>query len=178
MKQETTFQTAEAMSIEPTTTVNDASLAALVGVSARRIRQLVESGDLTRHARNEFQLGPALRELLDHAAGDGANGALMRERVRATKAAADLRELEVAKQRGEVAPIEEFAAVQANTAMLIRTNLLNIPARAVLRLLGESDETTFKRVLREEITLALHAAYDSIKSRTKDDLADTEEAPE
>jgi phage terminase Nu1 subunit (DNA packaging protein) len=157
------------MSIEPTTTVNDSTLAALLGISTRRIRQLVESGDLTRTGRNEFQLGAAIRELLDHASGDGANGALMRERVRATKAAADLREIEVAKARGEVARVQDFERVQAHTAMLVRTNMLNIPSRAVLRLMGETDETRFKRALREEIVAALHAAYEAIKTRNIDE---------
>lgn len=173
----THFQTAKRMKLDPTTTVDDTTLAALVGVSARRIRQLVESGDLTRHDRNEFQLGPALRELLDHAGGAGASGALMRERVRATKAGADLRELEVAKARGEVAYIGDFERVQASTNMLIRTNMLNIPTRAAPRLVGETDETRFKQVLRDEIILALRSAAESIKARTQDDLADEEESP-
>lgn len=158
------------MTIEPTTTVDDTTLAALLGVSTRRIRQLVESGDLTRTGRNEFHLGPALCELLEHAAGAGAGGALVRERVRATKAAADLRELEVAKARSAVAAIADFQAVQASTAMLIRTNMLNIPARAALRLVGESDEARFKQVLREEIILALQSARDAILNRTSEDV--------
>jgi phage terminase Nu1 subunit (DNA packaging protein) len=167
------------MTIEPTTTVNDATLAALLGISTRRIRQLVESGDLTRAARNEFTLSVALRELLDHAAGDGANGALMRERVRATKASADLREIEVAKARGEVARVEDFERVQGHTAMLVRTNMLNIPSRAVLRLIGETDETRFKQALREEIVLALRAAYDAIKSRDIEEAVNQDlEAPD
>jgi phage terminase Nu1 subunit (DNA packaging protein) len=167
------------MNIEPTTTVNDATLAALLGMSTRRVRQLVESGDLTRTGRNEFQLGAALRELLDHAAGEGANGALIRERVRATKAAADLREIEVAKARGEVARVEDFERVQGHTAMLVRTNMLNIPGRAVVRLIGETDEARFKQALRDEIVLALRAAYDAIKRRTIEVAVTYEpEAPE
>lgn len=149
------------MKIEPTTPVDDATLAALLGVSARRIRQLVESGDLTRSARNEFHLGQAMRELLDLAAGDGANGALMRERVRATKAAADLRELEVAKARGEVSYIEDFERVQNARYLLIRQNLLNVPTRAMLQLLGCHDETEFKTKLRAEIVQALRASVEA-----------------
>lgn len=162
------------MKIEPTTIVDDTTLAALAGVSARRIRQLVESGDLTRHGRNEFQLGPALRELLDHAAGDGASGSLMRERTRATKAMADMRELEFAKARSLIAPIAEFEAVQASSYTLISTNMLNVPTRAVLRLLGETSEARFKEVLREEIILGLRAAADAAAVMRKDDTEELE----
>jgi phage terminase Nu1 subunit (DNA packaging protein) len=169
----TTFRKFQ-MNIEPTTTVDDATLAALIGVSARRIRQLVEAGELSRAGRNAFQLGPALRELLVHAAGDGASGALITQRTRATKAAADLREIDVAKARGEVARVEDFRRVQGHTAMLVRTNMLNIPSRAVLRLIGETDETRFKHALREEIVLALRAAYDAIKSRNIEEAVNHE----
>lgn len=152
------FQISNRMKIEPTTPVDDSTLAALLGVSARRIRQLAEAGDLTRTGRNEFHLGQALRELLDHAAGDGANGALMRERVRATKAAADLRELEVAKAKGEVSYVADFERAWSQRCTLIRQNMLNVPTRAVLRLLGSNDEAHFKATLRAEIVSALQAA--------------------
>lgn len=164
------------MTIDPTTTVNDSTLAALLGVSTRRIRQLVESGDLTRTGRNEFALGPALRELLDHAAGEGANGALMRERVRATKGAADLRELEVAKARGEVARVEDFHRVWSQRCALIRQNMLNVPARAVLQLLGCHDEAQFKATLRAEIVSALKAAAAPIQVGHLDHQGDDSDA--
>jgi phage terminase Nu1 subunit (DNA packaging protein) len=160
------------MKIEPTTIVDDATLAALVGVSARRIRQLVEAGDITRVARNQFHLGPARRELLEQAAGEGTSGELIRERVRATKAAADLREIEVLKARGELARIEDFRRVQSARNFVIRQNMLNVPTRAVLQLLGCTDETEFKTKLRAEIIQALRTAYE-----TRVDLEAVESTP-
>lgn len=70
-------------------------------------------------------------------------------------------ELELANAAGAVAPVAEFKRVQAARAAMVRQNVMNVSARAVLRLLGETDETTFKRVLREELTLALNTAYET-----------------
>jgi phage terminase Nu1 subunit (DNA packaging protein) len=64
-------------------------------------------------------------------------------------------ELEFAKARGEVAPVREFERATAKLMAAIRANVMNVPARAVLQLLGETDETTFKQTLRAELTLAL-----------------------
>lgn len=64
-------------------------------------------------------------------------------------------ELEFAKARGEVAPVYEFERAQAKMMAVIRTNIMNVPARAVLQLLGERDETVFKTTLRAELILAL-----------------------
>lgn len=64
-------------------------------------------------------------------------------------------ELEFAKARGEVATVGEFKRAQAKMMAAIRANVMNVPARAVLQLLGETDETTFKARLRAELTLAL-----------------------
>lgn len=81
-------------------------------------------------------------------------------------------ELALAKELGLVAPIAEFERAQAATFALIRTNLMNVPVRAVMQLLGETDEDTFKRKLRAEIVLALETA-----STQAVDLATEEDEP-
>lgn len=64
-------------------------------------------------------------------------------------------ELEFAKARGEVAPVAEFERAQARMMATIRTNVMNVAQRAVLQLLGETDEARFKQRLRAELALAL-----------------------
>lgn len=158
-------------SVTPETLITDTELAALVGCSSRRIRQLVESGDLERVARGKFALGPSLRALIDQAAGTGS--ALIRERTRATKAAADLRELELANARGEVASVAAFHAVQAHTALMIRTGMLNVPQRVVSQIVGSTDEVQIKAALRKEIVLALHNAKQTVESTTAEDILES-----
>ena len=64
-------------------------------------------------------------------------------------------ELDFARARGEVAPVREFERAQSRMMAAIRTNVMNVAQRAVLQLLGETDEARFKQALRAELTLAL-----------------------
>lgn len=67
-------------------------------------------------------------------------------------------ELEVAKAKGEVAPINEFRMAQSKRMAVIRQNVMNVPARVVTQLLGCTDELEFKQKLRAELALALETA--------------------
>lgn len=78
-------------------------------------------------------------------------------------------ELEFAKAKGEVAPVREFERATAKLMASIQANVMNVPARAVLQLLGETDETTFKQSLRAELILALEQS-----SQAEIDLDDDE----
>lgn len=153
------FQASFMNIIAPDTIVTESALAALAGVSARRIRQLIEAGDLERVAPGRLALGPSVRQLIDLAAGTGSE--LQRERTRAVRAQADMRELELAKARGQVASIDNFERVTTARNAVIRINMLNVVQRAALQLVGETDETAFKRKLRAEITLALQSAAET-----------------
>lgn len=79
-------------------------------------------------------------------------------RVRKQKAETELAELELATKKGEVALISEFEQVQAMVFAAIRANIMNVPQRAVLQLLGETDERVFKEKLKAELVLALETS--------------------
>lgn len=158
------------MTVAAETLVTDAQLAAILDVSARRIRQLVESGTLERVERGRFELGPSIRALLEHAAGTGSE--LQRERTRKLRADADMSELELARRKSQVALISEFERVQTARAAIIRANVLLVAQRAVLRLLGESDESKWKAVMREELTLALKTAAEADVDITEEETPD------
>jgi phage terminase Nu1 subunit (DNA packaging protein) len=81
-------------------------------------------------------------------------------------------ELDLAKKRGEVATIRDFERAQAKAFAEIRANVMNVPQRVVLQLLGCGDETEFKAKLRAELTLALQAAAEA--DLTLPDEDDTE----
>lgn len=154
----------------PQALVTDAQLAAIVGVEPRQIRRYAEAGTIERDGRNRYKLADAVQALMAEASGSGS--ALTRARTRKVEAEATITELELAKARGEVATIEQFTKVQAHTAALIRTNCLNVPSRAVTQLIGETDETRFKAVLRAEIIGALKSAHTEILSTTAEELKD------
>jgi len=149
--------------------VTDADLAALAGVSARHIRRL----GLPKMGRNAYRLGDAFAALLEGLSGGDAGAELTKERVRLVKAQADKAEMEYALARSEIAPVRDFERATAKLMAAIRANILNVPARAVLQLLGETDETTFKARLRAELVLALEQS-----AQAEFDLDDDEDEGE
>lgn len=66
-------------------------------------------------------------------------------------------ELALAREMGEVAPIEQFERAMANVFAELRGKLRQIPSRAAPRVLGQIDDNAVKKILLEEIDLALEA---------------------
>lgn len=79
-------------------------------------------------------------------------------KLRKQKAETELAELELAEKKGEVALIAEFERAQSMVFAAIRANIMNVPQRAVLQLLGETDERAFKEKLKAELILALETS--------------------
>lgn len=145
--------------ISADTLVTDTQLASLAGVSARRIRQLAEDGRLERNGRNEYVLGPAIRRLIEDAAGSGS--ALQRERTRKLAADATLAELELAKAMQAVAPLDEITRAWSRKMAVIRQLVLTVPARVAMSLVGERSEIKIKQSLTNELTDALRRAAET-----------------
>ena len=137
-------------------TVSDRDLAQLAGVSDRRIRAMAEAGILERHGRGKYLLGPSIRALLNNAADNASE--LQRERTRKMAADADLAELEYARRKNLIAPVAQMQLALENIFALVRASMLNIPQRAVMQLIGETNEGRFKEVLLGEIDSALRMA--------------------
>lgn len=96
----------------------------------------------------------------NQAAGDAPTDLIEIEK-RTASAKMQKAELELAKARGEVAPIRDFERAQSKAFAEIRTNVMNVAQRVVIQLLGETNESVFKKKLRAELTLALQAAADA-----------------
>lgn len=114
----------------------------------------------------EWQFNTAqIAKWLQDKAADDATGEIPDDinllKLRKAKAETELAELELAEKRGQVALIAEFERAQAVVFGIIRSNMMNIPQRAVLQLLGETDARIFKEKLKAEIVLALETAAEA-----------------
>lgn len=146
--------------------VNKQALADLLGVSTPTIDQWVRAGCpiVQRGAKGVaaiFNTADVSRWRIDKAAEDAGGGAKADEselKLRKLAAEAGKAELELAKARGEVAPVADFERATSAMMASIRANMRNVPGRSVLQLLGCTDEKEFKRILMAEIDLALSAA--------------------
>lgn len=122
----------------------------------------------------EFNTAAVAQWLREQARQEGAGNILADEsELKRRKLAAETAkaELELAKARSEVAPVREFERVSAAMDTAIRTNVLNVPARAVLQLLGCTDEAEFKAKLRAELVLALDTAAETDLNVSAEDEA-------
>jgi phage terminase Nu1 subunit (DNA packaging protein) len=165
--------------------VNRTQLAEVFGVSMPTVDGWVRAGCpvVQRGSRGvewQFETADVAKWRQDRAVTD-ATGDTQQDGAeidRRTKRARMLQaELELAESMKQVAPVDEFKRVQAARAAMVRQNVMNVAARAVLRLLGETDESTFKRVLRDELTLALRTAYETpVELPDEDDGGDDADA--
>lgn len=153
------------MSTTGTPTYPLGTIAKLLMMTERRVNQLSADGVIPKAERGRYELAPAvqgyIRFLQDRTIRGGGGITAIDyhvEKGRLTKAQADVAELEVATARGDVALIREFERAQSMAMAAIRANVMNVPTRAVMQLLGCTDETEFKEKLRAELMLALETA--------------------
>lgn len=161
--------------------LNRSSLAEHLAVSPPTIDRWVKDGMpvVQRGARGIewiFDIADVIRwyaqRAVEQAAGNEPTDLAEIER-RTAFAKMEMSELELAKKREEVATIRDFERAQAKAFAEIRTNVMNVPQRVVLQLLGETDETEFKAKLRAELTLALQAAAEADLTLSEEDEADS-----
>lgn len=149
--------------------LNRAELAKHMGVSVVTIDAWRDDGmpvDVRgdRGVAWQFDLAEVIKWRIDRAKDAAQSDAPddLQQIEKRTAAAKMLKaELELAQARGDVAPIREFERAQAKAFAEVRANVMNVPQRVVIQLLGETNETRFKQVLRDELTLALQAAAEA-----------------
>jgi phage terminase Nu1 subunit (DNA packaging protein) len=150
--------------------VNRSDLAEINGVSMPTIDDWVRRGCpvVQRGGRGRaWQFNTAdvrnwreddIRSETSHTSNANKEELLLRKLAAETEQA----ELDLAKAKDEVVPVEQLERALVKAFGEVRAGMRNVvPGRAVSRLLGETDETTFKAVLLEEIDHALEALADS-----------------
>ena len=160
--------------------VNKAGLAGVFGVSLVTIEAWLRNGcpAETKGAGKgkpwvfDTATVAAWREALaaEEAGGDETKteDALTRRKLLAQTLSA---ELAYANERGLVAPVAEFERARAHTFAKIRQNVLAIPQRVALSLVGEKSEARIKEVLKAELV-------DALRQSTKNDAHDEGEEVE
>lgn len=117
----------------------------------------------------------------DDKAREEAGGATTKDekalRLRGLEARTLRDELDLAKARAEVVPVEQYERALTMACAELRTGMRNVPGRAVRMLIGETDETRFKSVLLAEIDQALEGMANT-RPFDEDDLEFDDEETE
>jgi phage terminase Nu1 subunit (DNA packaging protein) len=143
--------------------VNRSQLADVFGVSLPTVDNWVKAGApvVQRGSRGTewvFNTADVARWMKDRAVESATGTAtadeaeLNRRRMRAETERA---ELALAKDKNQVAPLDQVERMVSRAFSQVRAGMRNIPGRVVAALIGETDERTFKRILLEEIDQVL-----------------------
>lgn len=139
--------------------VSRRDLAAVFGVSLPTIDTWVRQGCPfdQRGGRGKewtFDTADVARWREERAAADAGSQDVDLEKLKARRALAEcmLAELELAKAQGSVAPLEQMERAVTRAVAEVQINLRGrLITRLVTQLIGETDETTFKRVALAEV---------------------------
>jgi terminase small subunit / prophage DNA-packing protein len=141
--------------------ISAADLAALLGLSERRLRDLAAAGILARAARGQYRFGASVRQYVAHlreiAAGRGSAAGdldLVQERARLAKERADATAMKNAISRGELLPADEVERTWTALLREVRSGCLALPPRIGSRL---GLDRAGVDIVREEVYGALDA---------------------
>jgi phage terminase Nu1 subunit (DNA packaging protein) len=139
-------------------TVNVTRVAAALNLSEQRIHQLVKEG-LPREARGQYDpvkcmlfyiryLQAAL-EKKSVPMADGGYAGEREERVRLLRAEADLKEIELAKERSQLVAIQDVEKEMTDLVLTTKARIMAIPPRLAPELVGECSRVMIQAKLEK-----------------------------
>ena len=141
--------------------VTPAEAAAFIQVPERTFYRLVETGIIPKAGDGEYILGEVVESYWRN---QFDTEGLKAAQTRLTTAQAELKELELAEQRGELHRASAIAKVWADNVLNAKKKLLAIPTKIPPMLVGQ-DVQTIRKKLEQEIKESLRelADYDGEK---------------
>jgi len=125
-------------------TISMAAFAGLLGVTARRCRQLAGEGLIVAAGRGKVQLAESLRRIIAHARESRETAPLTEARAKVAQARARQLELQNMREDRRVIDVDEAQALMSELAGLFVSGLSSLPARV-----GGKDVGLRRRVEKE-----------------------------
>jgi len=144
--------------------VSVGKVAKALNLTPQRVQQLANEG-LPKEDRGRYDLGKCmlwyiryLQTALEKKAVPMANGGYSgerEERIRLLRAEAELKEMELAKQRGQLVAISDVESEWSNLVAATKGMILAIPPRVAPELVGESSRIVIEAKIKKECKEAL-----------------------
>jgi hypothetical protein len=149
-------------------------LAEWIGVTSRRIGQLVHEGVLPRESRGKYPLKSCIQAycrwkdalLLKRGAGSEIN----EERLLTARLERRRLELKFAQLEGGLVTVEHHEKVMGEAFALVRTNMRNLPGALAPRIAGLDDPRDVERILVGAVDSALRSVVAAGKAFADDEL--------
>jgi phage terminase Nu1 subunit (DNA packaging protein) len=150
-------------------------LAGILNLTATRVQQLVQEG-LPKKLRGKYDQDLCvgwyiryLQALVEKKAIVGEGGEVLKnereERLRLLRADADLREIELARERGQLVAIEDVEKEMTDLILVTKARVLAVGARVAPELVGETSRVMIQAVIEKAHKEALsHLAKQEIGS--------------
>lgn len=145
-------------------TVDVKRVAETLNLDIRRIQQLVKEG-LPRAKRGRYDERKCSRWYIRYlqnalekrgvAKGSGKYAEERDERVRLIRADADLREIELARERGQLIALPDYERTLADLILTTKARILAIPPRVAAELVGETSRVMIQAKLEKACKDAL-----------------------
>jgi phage terminase Nu1 subunit (DNA packaging protein) len=145
-------------------TVNVSKLAAFLNLDERRVQQLVKEG-MPRETRGQYDPVKCaafyirfLQRALEKKSVPTLDGGFVgerEERIRLLRADADLREMELAKERGLMVAIPDIESMLTDLVLTTKARILAIPPRLAPELVGEMSRVMIQAKLERACKEAL-----------------------
>lgn len=153
-------------------------LAEWLGLTQRRVIQLVDEGVVEKKGRGQYHLQTNIARYIDYlrqmAEAGGKKTDLSHEKLLTARIERRRRELEYAQIEGTLITVDSHKAALAKAFDLVRSNVRNLPGALAPRLVGLEDPREVQQILVREIDDALRAIVSKAQRRAED----TEGLPE
>ena len=148
-------------------------LCTLTGLTDRRHRQLAAEGYFPAPIKGQYQLVPTIQGMFRYFRDqmNRGNDEFALERLRKTRAEANLAEIRLAKERKHALDKDAVFRCWENILMVIRQKILALPSKVAPRLVYMDDQKVIEDELEKEVTNALEELS---KPQTYDDATQDE----
>ena len=149
------------------TVVNTTTMAAVLGLTVRRVQQLIQDGTLQTESKGRILLIENVQRYISYA----GNGRISEEEqkleiakkaadVKIKKARADILRLEAEELKGNFHRSEDVEAITTDLVMSIRSMLTSLPGRLAVAVAQHDSAEECSIIIKEQINDVLNALSD------------------
>lgn len=145
--------------------VDVGKVAVALNIEERRVQQLVKEG-MPREARGQYDAVKCLLWYVRYLQAalekkslpmqDGSYAGEREERVRLLRADADLKEIELAKERGQLVALRDVEDFNVDVVLTTKARIMAVPPRLAPELVGENSrvmiQAKIERALKEALS--------------------------
>ncbi|AOZ91640.1 hypothetical protein [Paenibacillus crassostreae] len=154
--------------------ISTGELAAIVGKSARWIRQLTSDGTLKQVARGKYILGDSIKTYVEYSSGGKENDGkprLVDHKTEHERIKMEMAQLDLDEMRGNLHTTEDVQEAWGDLIVEFRKRLSALPTRLSSELSYLTDPKEIRLLMSEEITSALLnlSDYDPLNGGDRND---------